>query len=165
MATNKNKISAVIPDADVTTATGFIAQILALFPFLITLTEAERKTLPKMGPKSVEYVTLNLQGVMNFPELIPSVFDSKEFASDVALVTQLLAIQVPLASLLEKINDSLLAAGSDAMQEANSVYGYLKTGVGTSAVKTLVAQIAERYAAQSKAHSKTTTGGSAPSGK
>ncbi|MEI9934764.1 MAG: hypothetical protein WDM71_07925 [Ferruginibacter sp.] len=43
-----------------------------------------------------------------------------------------------------------MAAGSDAMMAADTVYGYLKAGAKNNAnVKALVSQIAQRYSAQS----------------
>jgi hypothetical protein len=155
MATNTNKISAVLSDADKASILNFIQLIKKLLPFLLALTEKERKDFRKMGPKSVDYVNLNLQGAQNFPDTLPGNFDTDEFGNDVSLVNQLLAIQIPLASLLEGVNDTLLAAGSDSMMEADIVYGYLKAAAkNNAAVKGLVAQIAQRYAKQAAAHTK-----------
>jgi hypothetical protein len=155
---NSNKISAVLSDADKASAIADIKLVVVLLSFLINLSEEDRKVLRKMGPKSVEYVNLNLQGAQSFGSLLPASFNVTEFTNDVTLVNQLLAVHVIVASLLEGINDTILAAGSDAMMAADIVYGYLKTAAKTNAnVKTLVSQIALRYSAQSAPRKKSSS--------
>lgn len=147
----KNKISAELPNEDKTAVLTSIAEIKLKLAFLISLTKAQRKNNRKMGAKSVEYVNLNLQGAQSFGSLIPADTDTAEFAKDVSLINQLLPIKVEIASLLERINDTMLAAGSDAMQTSDRVYGYLKTGSkNNAAVKSLVAEIAKRFEGQGK---------------
>ncbi len=148
---SKNKISAVLPDADKTAVMASVGQIKAKLSFVINLNNEERQNTRKMGSKSVEYVSLNLQGTQSFPGLIPADVDTAEFAKDVVLVNQLWAIRIELAALLESINDTMLAAGSDAMIKADLVYSYLKTGAkNDGAVKALVAEIAKRFEGQGR---------------
>ena len=98
------------------------------------------------GAKSVEYVSLNLQGAQTFSSLIPPSINTTEFSKDVALVNQLLSIKIELKALLESIDDTMLAAVT-----ADLIYDYLKTGArNNAAVKTLVAEIAKRFEGQGK---------------
>ncbi|MEI9934763.1 MAG: hypothetical protein WDM71_07920 [Ferruginibacter sp.] len=92
--TNNNKISAVLTDANRDAAIASIKQAQATLSFLINLTDADRKTLRKMGSKSIDYVNLNLQGAQNFGSLLLASFKVTEFGNDVALVNQLKAVQV-----------------------------------------------------------------------
>ena len=102
-----------------------------------------------MGAKSIEYVNLNLQAAQNFASVIPAGLDITEFAKDVALVNQLIPVRVAVAALLESIEDTLLAAGSDSMATADLVYSYLKTAARNNAgVKALTADIGKRYKSQ-----------------
>jgi hypothetical protein len=149
--TNNNKISAVLTDANRDAAIAAIKQAQSTLTFLINLTIDDRKALRKMGSKSVDYVNLALQGAQNFGSLLPASFNVTEFSNDVALVNQLKAVQIVIASLNEGINDTLLAAASDAMMSADTVYGYLKTGAKNNAgVKTLVDEIGKRFEGQGK---------------
>lgn len=141
-----NRVSAVLNDADKTAVLEALAQVKEKMPFLINLTGQERKRSRKMGAKSVEYVNLNLQGSQTFGSLMPPSVDISEFTKDVTLVNQLLAIRMEVEALLEGIDDTMLAAGSDAMQYADLVYSYLKTGSKTNAgVKSVTADISKRF--------------------
>ena len=60
-------------------------------------------------------------------------------------------LAVKLQALSEALNDTMLAAGSDAMMAADEVYAELKSSAKKDAsVKGLVEQISVRYSAQSK---------------
>lgn len=147
----KNKISAVLSDTDKAAILTSIKDVKTGLSFLVNMSTKEKGNTRKMGPKSIEYVNLNLQGAQSFSDLIPSSVDTVEFAKDVTLVNQLLPIKVELMSILETVNDSIVAAGSDAMQTSDRVYDYLKSGAENNAsVKALVAQIAKRFEGQGK---------------
>jgi len=146
-----NRVSAALTESDKTAVLEALGQAKEKMPFLINLTGRERHRSRKMGAKSVEYVNLNLQGSQTFGSLIPPSVDIAEFSKDVALVNQLLAIRIEVEALLEGIDDTMLAAGSDAMQYADMVYSYLKTGSKSNAgVKAITADIAKRFVKRSK---------------
>src|SRR6476620_7125363 len=141
-----NRVSAILNDADKTAVLEALAQVKEKMPFLVNLTGIERKRTRKMGAKSVEYVNLNLQGSKTFASLIPPSVDVAEFTKDVNLVNQLLAVRMEVEKLLEGIDDTMVAAGSDAMQYADLVYAYLKRGSKSNAgVKSVTANIAKRF--------------------
>ena len=148
---DSNKISATLTDADKVIIKSKLDEIAALMPFLISLNKVLRKKLRKMGPKSVEYVNLCLQGALNFPAAMTVGFNTPEFKKDAALIAQILEIQVKMTGIMEQVNDTLMAVGSDAMIEADEVYGNLKLAAkrDTSA-KTLVDEIAKRFKGQGK---------------
>ncbi len=155
---SKNRISANLPDVKKQEVLEIIAKIKEDMPFLISLNKDVRSKDRKMGANSVQYVQQNLQGAISFPQLIPSKVDAAEFAKDVNLISRLWEIRVPLASLLESIDDTMMAAGIDAMSSADLVYGYLKTGAkNDSSVKTLVDEIAKRFKGQKTNKKKDTT--------
>lgn len=147
-----NRVSASLTETDRTAILEALAQAKLKMPFLINLTGQERHRSRKMGAKSVEYVNLNLQGSQAFGSLIPPSVDIAEFSKDVVLVNQLLAIRIEVEALLEGIDDTMLAAGSDAMQFADLVYAYLKAGAKSNeSVKGITADIAKRFVKRSKA--------------
>ncbi|MGB4400230.1 MAG: hypothetical protein WBJ10_12740 [Daejeonella sp.] len=146
-----NKVSAVLNDADKTAVLEALAQVKEKMPFLINMTGKERHKSRKMGAKSVEYVNLSLQSSQTFGFLMPPSVDITEFAKDVSLINQLVAIRMELGALLEGIDDTMTAAGADAMHFSDLVYSYLKTGARTNAgVKGITAEIAKRFGRRSK---------------
>ena len=61
------------------------------------------------------------------PEVVPSNFDSAEFARDYQLTADLTEVLSLLEQLTEKVDDTLLAAGSESMMSSLLVYDYVKT--------------------------------------
>ena len=147
----KNLISATLSDADKDAVKKALSDAKARMPFLIALSLDERKNSRKMGQKSVEYVKLNLRGAKAFPQYLTVDFDTTEFGKDENLISQVWDIRVEVASFLESIDDTLMAAGIDAMTAADDVYDQLKKAAKKDgAVKGLVSEIGQRYTAQSK---------------
>ena len=148
---DSNKVSADFPDADVQSVQDKLDEIVALMPFLISLNKKLRTNLRKMGPKSVEYVNLCVQGATNYSNELRAGFDTKEFKRDAKLFAQILEVQVKMTGIMESVNDTMMAAGSDSMMAADEVYGSLKNAAkkNTSA-KTLVDEIAKRFKGQGK---------------
>ena len=150
MAT-KNLVSGSISDETVTTVKTKLGEIATALPFLIVLSTMERKKTRVMGQKSVEYVNLALNGAESFSEYLLSSFDKAELAKDIAVINKLWKIRVDVASLLEKIDDTIYGASSDAMRAADEVYDYLKSASEkNAAVKALVAEMRKRYDRPSK---------------
>ena len=147
----QNLISAEVDNAVVTAAIQTINDTKAEFPYLLNLSAEERKKFRKMGPKSVDYVNENLLGANQFPGSLPSDFPLEEFANDVDAINKLYPLLVASQALTEALNDTLLALSSDAMKEADEVYGFLKTASKRDAnAKALVEQIARRFKGQGK---------------
>jgi len=146
------KVSATLADADKTSVISKLDEILALLPFLITLSKQERHDAHKMGPKSVEYANLGYTGAATFPTEMRAGFDVAGFKKDVVLSSSLLDIQVKINMVNEMVNDTLMAVGSDAMASADEVYGQLKKSArkGDAAAKSLVDKMALRYKEQGK---------------
>ena len=150
-----NKISVDFATTDKDNVLHKIKDVSTSMPFLIGLSEDERKRYGNMGPKSVEYVKQCLEGALNFPEELKSNFSVEEFQKDVKLVDNLFGIKIALTGLLESVNDTLNAAGIDAMGASSEVYDSLKSSAKSNAnVKSMVALIGERFAAQKKPRAK-----------
>jgi hypothetical protein len=141
----------LFPDADKTTALTKLNEVKTLMPFLLSLTVEERKKLRKMGPKSVAYVQQCLAGAIAFPNELKRNFDTPEFQKDVNLIANLLGVQVICQALLELIEDTMMAAGVDAMNASDEVYESLKSSAKSNAnVKSMVDTIALRFKEQGK---------------
>ena len=146
-----NKISAVFSDADKNDVVSKINAAKALMPFLISLTVDERKRLKGIGNKNLAYVQKCLEGAIAFPDELKKNFDVREFQKDVTLFNNLLGAQIVCQALAEMIDDSMKAAGIDAMGSASEVYDSLKSSAKSNAnVKMIVAEIGERFKAQGR---------------
>lgn len=150
-----NKISAAFSDAEKNEVVTKINEAKALMPFLISLTVDERKRLKGIGNKNLAYVQKCLEGAIAFPDELKKNFDVREFQKDVTLFNNLLGAQIVCQALAEMIDDSMKAAGIDAMGSASEVYDSLKSSAKSNAnVKMIVAEIGERFATQKKPRTK-----------
>jgi hypothetical protein len=91
-------------------------------PFLIDLTVDDRRTLPKMGDRSRAFVDQGLVMATQNEGILPRNFDLEEYRRDVALVRQLEPIVLAARQLIKRIEDTYLAAGSDAYGQTLVVY-------------------------------------------
>lgn len=146
-----NKVSAVFTDAEKEAVIAKITQAKAALPFLISLTIDERRTLRKMGSKSVDYVRQCLEGAKAFPNELKKSFDVAEMEKDYNLINNLLGLQIACQELSDLINDTLMAGGIEAMAAADDVYATLKISAKRDgSVKSIVDKIAERFKGQGK---------------
>jgi hypothetical protein len=97
-----------------------------LKPLLVDLSVDERRALPKMGSKTVEFVGKALNYARESPQFNPSFVDVDEFARDLAAVQELLALQRPLSMLADMVEDSVMLSGSEAYAAALSYYRAVK---------------------------------------
>jgi hypothetical protein len=139
-------ISATVSDATIQAIKDAVASIQQKLPFLISLTPEERKAIFKTGPNSLSFVENALQAAQNNPTIFPQSFDADEFESDVDLFAALTQINTVVAQLASEIDDTRLAVGGEAMQEATQVYNYVKAAVKTSpGLKPVADQLGERF--------------------
>ncbi len=141
-----NLISAEITEEAIGTAKIKIEELKQSLPFLIAIPAGEKQRKRTMGQKSVEYVSLALRGASNFEQYLARSFNTEEFRKDAALVSKLWEIRVPLAALLESVDDTIFAASSDAMKSADEVYRSMKDAARKDAsVKLLVEEMKKRF--------------------
>ena len=144
-----NKITYDFTDVQKDAVLQKITDLKLQMPFLVNLTMEERKKFKGIGNKNVSYVQKCLEGAQAFPNELKKNFDTTEFKKDVNLFNNLLGVQIACQSLLELIDDSMKAAGVDAMGASSEVYASLKSSAKSNAsVKNLVAEIAERFKGQ-----------------
>lgn len=140
-------ISATLTAAQKTTIKSNLAAIAAIINnFSVNLTPKQRKTLFKMGPKSVSYVQLALQIAKNNPAILPSGFNVTEFEKDVILSADLVDVESVAKPFAEGISDTLLAVGTEAIKQANQLYALVKVAAKSDAnMDSLRKQLGERY--------------------
>lgn len=146
-----NKISVSFSETDKESVLEKIAEVKASLPFLVSLTIEERKKLRKMGPKSVDYVRQSLEGAKAFPDELKKSFDAVEMEKDFTLINNLLGVQIACQSILESINDTMMAGGIDAMEASDEVYASLKSSAKSNVnAKAMVDKISERFKGQGR---------------
>jgi hypothetical protein len=123
-----NRISLDIPAEDMQAVEAAIATIeQKLLPHLVELNPDDRHLLPKMGPKTVDFVSKALDVTTAEEAFKPAFVDLDEFARDLAAVGILRKLQHPLAKIADMIDDSLLLSGSEAYAAALACYQSIKS--------------------------------------
>ncbi|MBI3501183.1 MAG: hypothetical protein HY063_05255 [Bacteroidetes bacterium] len=120
MAT-QNLVSASLPPADKTAVQISIQAIATKLPFLISLTNDERKGGIKLGDKTVAFIAKAISYAQTNPSLVPGYVNLAEIQKDYTLQKDLIDIQQWLAGLLQKIEDTQQEAGVEAL---NGILGF-----------------------------------------
>jgi hypothetical protein len=141
-------ISATLTDEKLKEIKTAIATIQANMPFLVSLTTDERRKRFKMGDKSLAFVSNSLSVTQNNSEIVPANFDISEFAKDYQLMLALTEVLGLLEQLTEKVDDTLVAVGSESMVSSLLIYDYVKTAAKhTPGLKSVADQLGERFKA------------------
>lgn len=98
----------------------------AVLNFLINLTDEERRTIFKMGADSVSQVQLALSYATNNPQFVPGYANLAEAKNDFQLHNDLQNVWGQVNALAEGIDDTRMAAGSEAMQFCLNFYASVK---------------------------------------
>lgn len=144
----KNQISVEIPLAIIAEVNQKLQDCKTLLsPYLQGLTVEERKSLFKMGDKTVATV----QKVKNYmetnPEFIPNYMDKAEFLKDEAVVTNLSPLGNLATQLTSDIEDTVTLAGSEALVSALLYYGTTKEAFdkGVATAKPIYEDLSQRF--------------------
>lgn len=153
-------IDATVAAADLQAIKDAFAVVLNKLPFLVTLTVDDRKTIAKLGPDSFSFVQNTITAVQAKPEIFPASFKVAEFQRDFDLFAVLTELTTLAESVASQLDDTRLAVGGEAMQEASQAYGYIKAAARTEpGLKPVVDQLAERFQKASKPKDPGKTGG------
>ena len=124
--TTKNLISAALPAADKTAIQTAIQTITSKLPFLISLTNEERKYNLKLGDKTGVFMQKALDYAKNNPALVPPFTDTVEITKDLTLYNDLTNVLEWLMPLVQKIEDTQMEAGTEAYSGILPFYGSTK---------------------------------------
>ncbi len=149
----ENRISVAMGTEAIANIMAAITTIEQNLPTLINLTADERKSLPKMGDRTLAFVSKALEYTKQNAQVVPNFLEVAEFEKDVAAVTALNKVLIPLHQLAEKLDDTTMLAGSEAYSAAlifyNAVKGAAKAGV--PGMKTIYDDLQTRFAVKGKA--------------
>lgn len=139
-------IDATLSATDLQAIKDAFATILQKLPFLVNLTVDERKATFKAGPNSLSFVQNALTAAQNYPNVLPGSFSTEAFQRDVNLFTTLTEIGTLSSSVTSQIDDTRLAVGGEAMQEARQVYKHIQAAAETTpGLKPIAEQLGERF--------------------
>ncbi|NOS94324.1 MAG: hypothetical protein HOP30_20615, partial [Cyclobacteriaceae bacterium] len=151
---NKTQISYVMPQADFVAIKEAIKTINEKMPFLISLTPEEIGFLTKLGPKSIDFAQDAYTASLNFPNILPPVFDKVEYGKDTELFNNMGEIKMLIDSLKEKVESTYRAVGSESMTASLTVYGLVQSASKTTpGLKSVAEQLGKRF----KKHKKNTS--------
>ena len=141
-------INVSLTDNDLQEIKQAIAIIQTKMPFLITLSQEERKRLYKLGDKRLSFVQNSLKAAQSNPNILPASFDLSGYNNDYRLTHDLSDLLMLLNQLTEQVDDTLMAVGSEAMSSSLTVYDYVKTAAKkTPGLKAIAEQLGTLFKA------------------
>jgi hypothetical protein len=127
-----------------------ITTIREKLPFLIDLTAEERKSLPKLGDKSRAFVSKALEVATQNPDFLPRSFDLDEMRRDIELFDALYPVLLSLTQLQELVDDTFIAAGSEAYTAALAIYNYAKANGNISGLDAVIDDMGRRFSRKTR---------------
>ncbi len=100
--TNRISISFGAEDFDDITAAILLLK-KKLLPYLVTLSAADRRELPKMGDKTVSFVQKSQEYCKQNPDLVPPFLDVNALNIDVTAFKQLRVMYQPLMQITDSL--------------------------------------------------------------
>jgi hypothetical protein len=95
--------------------------------FVVALTPEQKSGLAKPGNNYSPLIDKAARVPEQFPQALPSSFDTAEFAKDLTLRGDLTAFRDRLIKLSESIDNTLFAVNSDCFAESLKVYGFVES--------------------------------------
>jgi hypothetical protein len=150
---NPNLHSQQVPVEVLDQAKKMVDELMKLLtPYLISLTDADRQALPKMGSKTLSFVTKSQEYATQNPSLLPSFVSKAEFDTDVADAVNLTGFKAQVDQLASLIDDTVMIAGSEAYTAALAFYNNAKLASkqNVPGAKVIADELAARFAMRAK---------------
>jgi len=121
-----NYISAEISSEKVSETLGLLTSVKNNMPFLIKLENVSKKGMVSLDDSRTPFVAKCLQYAQKESKIVPPYVDLEELSSDIILFTNLQNIAREVNRLADMLNDTRIAAGTDAYVAALSIYNSAK---------------------------------------
>ena len=122
-----NLVTQAIPAKTLADALQHVREARAsLAAYLISLTPEERQSLPKMGDKSLAFVTKAAEYAQSLPKLMPSYLDVPGFVADASVSADLLELFLELDGFTTDVDSTRMEAGSESYTGALMAFNSLK---------------------------------------
>ena len=143
-----NRYSSVIPPEVAEQAKDFFrqgAQVLA--PYLINLTPDEKIQLPKMGDKSVPFVTKGAEYLRIPSTPAPPYLSPEDLVVDLNAFETIRQIRQVVQPLADMLDDTMLLCGSEAYVVVLAFYTYLQGAakMNVPGAKTIYEDLSTRF--------------------
>jgi len=127
MITQENRISIQISVQELQILINHIGSVDAMIGSrLVTLSDEERQTVPKMQDGTVAFVQKALDYCQSNPEFVPAYLSVADLQIDLDAVRDLLRLYRPLKQITDAIEDSATLSGSEAYIGALAYYNSVK---------------------------------------
>jgi len=147
-----NRISAAMEKTQREAVMAAIETIKNNLPFLIELTPDERQDMLKFGNKNRSFVVKAMELAEQNQTILPRYFNVQEMKKDVSLVESLYPIHQALTTLMEHVDDTYFAAGSEAYTSALMVYDYAKSAnVNKGGLDDVLGDLGKRFSRKVRA--------------
>ena len=149
---DSNRISIVIPAEILEEVKDhFIKAHKALAPYLINLTPDERVQLPKMGDKTIPFVTKGLEYLKVSGTPAPSYVNPVELEVDLNAYGTIRQIRQVVQPVIDMLDDTMLLCGSEAYVPVLAFYSYLKGAakMNVPGAKTILEDLSARFPSRS----------------
>ena len=147
---SQNLISLQLSDDDVRTLNTLLGDIESRLSSLLSLDNATRRQITKMGDKSEAFVRQTLTVLAQNPEIVPPSLGLAEAQADLRAIDQLRPLLSRLQRLTERVADSEMALGSDLMNVALEGYGQLKLSGKNKGLEGLSEALSARFSRTSR---------------
>lgn len=124
----QNLVSLDLGAEDITAIDKALDTLEARFARLVVLTPDEIRHLNKMGDKSEAFCRQAAVVLEDNPKLIPPGFSVADLRQDITDLDLMRPRFLRLRELLEKVDSTEMALGSDIINAALEGYGYMKMG-------------------------------------
>jgi hypothetical protein len=97
-----------------------------LAPYVTPLTPTQRKSIAKMGDKTLAFVEKALELAQSNPEFVPPYLDLNEFVIDFSDTHNIEPLLIAVEQLVSGIDDTQMLAGSESYHAALIFYNSVK---------------------------------------
>jgi hypothetical protein len=147
-----NRVSATLSDQDIADINTAIDTIKSKLPFLVSLSNEERKVLPKLGDKSQGFDDKCTAYMASNPEFIPGFIDNAEVDKDRALLARIMQFFPSLQTLCETVDDTPMVASSEVWMADLAYYQNVREAAkrGLPGADTIYGELRARFPAVPK---------------
>ncbi|MGE5669992.1 MAG: hypothetical protein ACM31E_01020 [Fibrobacterota bacterium] len=125
-----NQVAVTFTEEQITQIRGALQTLdTVLKPQLIQLGPQSRQELPKMGDKSIGFVSKTLEYAQSNPDFAPKYFNVNDALTDFRVVPVLREFSTTVNVLAEMLQDTMTASGSEAYAASLSYYNGVKAAV------------------------------------
>lgn len=118
-----------------------------LKPLLVSLSNDQRREIPKMGDGTEPFVEKVIDYAQSNPEFAPAYLDVAEASVDFDAVKALNSFYRPLEQIHQQLSDSIMLSGSEAYVAALAYYNSVKiaTRMNVAGAKVIYEDLRQRF--------------------